>query len=393
MAMASRESDREPGRARVDRWRTSAEVLAAVRADPGLTRVELARRLALSSASATEVLARLRGTGWLCEHRAPVTGRGRPTTVVDPDPDGPQVIAVDLRHEDWTCAVAGLDGVPAVVRSGRHDPGRRPEVVLGVIARAVAELVAGPRPVVAVGVGAPAPVVGDAFAGATELEWESVDVHPLAAAAGGVPVLVDNDATLAGVAESRTGAAAGVATALYLTVEVGLGGVLVLDGLPQRGRAGSAGEFGHLPFGDPAHRCPCGATGCWGREVDGHALARHLQDPEPGDPRTYALDVLSRDDDAARAAVDAAARALGRGVAGLVNAHAPDTVVLGGLGTRLRAAPGFAIAYADGLMGFHRGDPCPVTDAVHGDDAALHGAAALALDHATSAEGLASLSP
>ena len=53
---ASTETGREPGRARVDRWRTKAEVLGEVRRRPGLTRVELARRLGLSSATVTETV-------------------------------------------------------------------------------------------------------------------------------------------------------------------------------------------------------------------------------------------------------------------------------------------------------------------------------------------------
>jgi predicted NBD/HSP70 family sugar kinase len=82
------------------------------------------------------------------------------------------------------------------------------------------------------------------------------------------------------------------------------------------------------------------------------------------------------------------AAALGRGVAGLVNAHDPDVVVLGGLAPRLRG-PAFDEAYRCGLMAYRRADPTPVRDAVHGDDAALYGAVALALDEVTSAEGLA----
>lgn len=387
----STEAERELGRAQTDRWRTSAEVLAAVRADPGLTRVELARRLALSSASATEVVGRLRELGWLTEHRAPVSGRGRPTTVLTPDPTGPCVVAVDIRHEEWTCALAGLDGLPTVIRHERRPPESRPAMladVVGAVAEAAAR--ARGRPV-AVGMAAPAPVVGDAFAPAPELGWDTVDVAVLGEAAGGVPVLVDNDATLAGLAEARTGAAVGVPSVLHLIVEVGLGGVLLLDGRPQRGRQGAAGEFGHLPFGDPSLRCPCGATGCWGREVDGHALARHLAEPMPADPHSYARAVLARTDASARASVETATRALGRGVGGLVNALDPDLVVLGGLGPALRAVPGFDDAYCAGLMGFHRSAAPPVVDARHGDDAALHGAAALALDDATSAEGLARL--
>ncbi|MEU8614015.1 XylR family transcriptional regulator, partial [Actinoplanes sp. NPDC048791] len=74
-----------------------------------------------------------------------------------------------------------------------------------------------------------------------------------------------------------------------------------------------------------------------------------------------------------------------------VNVHDPDMVTLGGLAAPLRAAAPdvFDTAYTDGLMAFHRGQPPPVVDAVHGDDGALHGAAILALDHVTSETALA----
>ncbi|MEJ2860471.1 ROK family transcriptional regulator [Actinomycetospora flava] len=386
---ASTETGREPGRARVDRWRTKAEVLGEVRRRPGLTRVELARRLGLSSASVTETVTRLRDAGWICEHRAPVQGRGRPTTTLEPAPDGPRVVAVDVRHEDWRVGLAGLDGRVTEVSSARHD--RDPGHVAAALRTAVADLAAGHR-TVAVGLAAPAPVSADGLVRATELAWDAVDLGPVVDALEGVPLRLGNDATLAGVAEARTGAAAGAATAVFLTVEVGLGGALLLDGLPHLGAHGQAGEYGHLPFGDPARPCSCGARGCWGPEVDGRALARRLGDPEPGDPRSYAVAVLERAAGGDPAAVDAvcgAAAALGRGIAGLVHVHDPDVVVLGGLARGLRAAPGFEEAYVRGLMAFRRDDPVPVLDALHGDDGALYGAAALALDHATSPEGLA----
>lgn len=388
---ASTETGREPGRARVDRWRTRSEVLGEVRRRPGLTRVQLAHRLGLSSASATETVTRLREAGWICEHRAPVSGRGRPTTTLEPAPDGPRVVAVDVRHEDWRVGLAGLDGRVTEVTSARHD--RDPEHVAAALCTAVAEIAAGHR-AVAVGLAAPAPVSDDGLVRATELAWDAVDLGAVAEALDGAPLRLGNDATLAGVAEARTGAAAGAATALFLTVEVGLGGALLLDGLPHLGAHGQAGEYGHLPFGDPARPCPCGATGCWGPEVDGRALARRLGDAEPDDPRSYAVSVLDRAAGGEAAAADAvcgAAAALGRGIAGLVHVHDPDVVVLGGLARGLRAAPGFDEAYVRGLMAFRRDDPVPVLDALHGDDGALSGAAALALDHATSPEGLADL--
>jgi predicted NBD/HSP70 family sugar kinase len=88
--------------------------------------------------------------------------------------------------------------------------------------------------------------------------------------------------------------------------------------------------------------------------------------------------------------VDRAAESLGRGIAGLVNALDPEVVTLGGLAAPLRvAAPGtFADAFADGLMTFRRAAPPPLRAAALGDDAALHGAAATALDAVLTEESL-----
>ena len=109
----------------------------------------------------------------------------------------------------------------------------------------------------------------------------------------GVRLLLGNDATLSGLAEARTGAARSATTALHLLVAEGIGGTLVVNGEPVAGAHGAAGEYGHIPFGDPAVVCPCGARGCWDLTVDGRALARHRGDSPPEDPVGYVHD-LSR---------------------------------------------------------------------------------------------------
>ena len=109
----------------------------------------------------------------------------------------------------------------------------------------------------------------------------------------GVRLLLGNDATLAGLAEARTGAARSAATALYLIVAQGIGGTLVVNGEPLTGAHGAAGEYGHIPFGDPKLVCPCGARGCWDLTVDGRALARHRGDEPPADPVGYVHDLVA----------------------------------------------------------------------------------------------------
>jgi predicted NBD/HSP70 family sugar kinase len=161
--------------------------------------------------------------------------------------------------------------------------------------------------------------------------------------------------------------------------------VLVVDGQPFTGAQGEGGEFGHMPFGSPELRCPCGATGCWDLEVDGRALARALGRRVPNDPRGYAARVLaaaSAGGAEEAAAVRTIAAALGRGTGALVNALDPDLVVYGGLAPDIhRVAPAALEAgFRDALMEHRRQQPPPIAASALGEDASLLGAAEQAFD-------------
>ncbi|MGW7684617.1 ROK family protein [Kribbella sp. NPDC054772] len=371
-------------------WQTASDVLTQVSRRPGITRAAVARALRLSTGSATEVTARLRDVHLLTEEPAPSRGRGRPTTVLRAHPEGPVVLALDLRQSSWRSAVVTLDGTLQEPQYKRHRS-RRAQVVLNNLRRAVeqAQEQYGAR-LQMVSLAVPGTVRDNHLMQAPTLEWAELDLAQVTAGTA-VPLLAGNDATLSGVAEARTGAAAGAGTAVHLIIEVGLGGTLLIDGVPAQGVSGAGGEYGHIPFGDRTRTCPCGARGCWDLEIDGRALARHLKQPMPDDPVAYTEEVLRRSDGAARDAVATVVAALGTGIAGLVNAHDPDVVTIGGLAIPLRAAAErtFDEAYRGGLMTFHRGSPPPVLPATHQLDGPLRGAAALALDQLTSEPAVA----
>jgi predicted NBD/HSP70 family sugar kinase len=354
-------------------------MLAAVHATPGLTRAEASRLLGMGSGAAAEVVGRLVAERLVSEGpSAPGGGRGRPTRPLIAHPEGPVVLAGIITHEAWRVDAVELGNVPLASVTGRHT-GDPASAVLADLARASGQLRDrfGGR-VRGLGIGAPGVVLDERYLDATSLGWTDVDLATL------WPdpefVIADNDATLAALAESTRGAAVHARLALHLRVDAGLGGAVVDEGRLVRGARGAGGEFGHLPMGDPTVRCPCGARGCWGTAVDGGALARLLGEPEPADPVTYARQVLARAgnrDGAARAAVVAAAEALGRGIAGLVNALDPDVVTLGGLGADLLAAAPDELdaACREGLMRFRRATPPPVVSARLGEDGPLTGAA------------------
>ncbi len=194
-----------------------------------------------------------------------------------------------------------------------------------------------------------------------------------------------NDATLAGVAESRRGASQGSFLSLHLLVEAGIGGGIIHEGKALDGHRGLAGEFGHLPFGDRDVECPCGLRGCWGTSVDGGALARLLGDGEPVSPVAYATQVLQRARTGSgpeSAALEAVAGELGRGIGALVNALDPEVVTLGGLAREISTfAPSILReSYQHGLMPVRRLRSPAILEAELGSAGPVIGAAEQAWD-------------
>lgn len=264
------------------RWFGAAQLIGLVRGEPGITRASAAQRLGIGTGGAADLVARLRRARLLDETPAPATRRGRPTAVLGAHPSGPLVLAADLRAGDWRLAIASLDGQPRVVAQAPNH-GNGPARLLSDMRDAITAVhQEEPERIGAVAVSV-AGTVSDARLGQfTTRGWTDVDPSVLTAdLPGGVPLLVGNDATLAGLAEARTGAARGATTALHLLVAVGLGGTLVVDGEPVTGAHGAAGEYGHVPFGNRKLLCPCGARGCWDLDIDGRALARELGEQPP----------------------------------------------------------------------------------------------------------------
>jgi predicted NBD/HSP70 family sugar kinase len=353
----------------------STELLRVAHAHPGVTRADAARLLGLGTGAATEIVARLSQASLLAEAPAAPSGaRGRPTTILTPHPAGPLVLAAAITFEGWRIDVVELGGGTLATVAGEHAGARWAEVSATVTAAVgVFRTRYGPR-LRALGVSVPGTISPGLRLDASNLGWHDVDLTILWP--GAEVFVAGNDATLAAAAESSRGAAAGAVVALHLRIEGGLGGAVVDHGRIMIGARGAGGEFGHMPFGDPAVGCPCGASGCWGTAVDGSALARLLGHPAPRDPVTFARRVIAAPDEPSRAAVRAVGTALGRGIAGLVNGLDADLVTLGGLGTDLLAAAPdeIATAYRAGLMTFRRAAPPLVLPAALGDDGPLAGA-------------------
>ncbi|MFL5863577.1 MAG: ROK family transcriptional regulator [Solirubrobacteraceae bacterium] len=359
-----------------------------MRRQPQPTRRDLARELSLASGAASDLVGRLRAARLVAERPAPAQGPGRPTTSLYAHPEGPVVLALDLRHGDWRLAACGIDGELELLAEGAHRATEAGAVVAQlreIVAQAAQSL--GGR-AVAVGVAVAGLVAGTRLLDAAVLHWRDVELSALGA---GLPLVAGNDATMAAVAEARLHPAA--RALLHLVVEIGIGGAFVLAGRPVQGAQGLAGEFGHLPIGDPNWVCGCGAHGCWGGLFDPGVVAAQLGEPEPDDAREWLRQLFETAEPSLteRRVRRGLAADLGRGTAGLVNALDPDAVTLGGLaGPLCDAAPAaFRRAFEAGLMNVHRCDAPEVVTGLAGENAVLVGVALAALDQLLDADRLA----
>jgi glucokinase len=211
-----------------------------------------------------------------------------------------------------------------------------------------------------------------------------------------LPVVVDNDANVAALAEARLGEP--YPNMVLITVGTGIGGGLVLDGQIYRGPTGLGAELGHIILNPDGPRCGCGNHGCFEAYASGTALTRMARDAADDDPdgliaRLGAEDgevtghtvvkAVQHGDETAKAVFARLGRWLGVGIASLANIFEVDAVVVGGglVETgELLLAPARAAAREYAYAPTARGIP-PVLPATFGADAGTIGAALLALEH------------
>ncbi|MBQ8109494.1 MAG: ROK family protein [Clostridia bacterium] len=180
----------------------------------------------------------------------------------------------------------------------------------------------------------------------TNLGWHDVPIIQEMAKYTDRPVFVDNDATVAGLAESVAGISAGVENSVFVTLGTGVGGGVVLGGKVFSGSHGVASEIGHMVTVVDGELCSCGMRGCWERYASATALireGRRLCKAKPGtallkavdgDAKAitakHVIDLAKAGDPDCAALFDRYAYHLAVGLVNLINLYDPEVIVLGG---------------------------------------------------------------
>lgn len=258
------------------------------------------------------------------------------------------MLGIDLGGTNLRAGLVKRDG-HVVARASLPLADRTPTAVIRQIVETVRHLQSssGER-AAAIGVGVAGlvePSSGTVLRSPNLPEWREVPLRDLLAREFNVPLALDNDANAQAVAEARLGAGRGHRHFVLLTLGSGVGGGLILEGKPFHGDRGFAGEVGHIVFDPEGPSCGCGGRGCWELYAASRAFALHasrLSGEEREDLlRAAGVDLADltpkisarlaeEGNGAALALWEMFGRALGIGIATLVNALDVMTFLIGG---------------------------------------------------------------
>jgi len=317
-------------------------VIDALRDEGLISRAEIARRTGLSRSTVSSLVSELQADGLVIERPEPAAAHGdqggRPPILLSFDASAGVAVGIDFDHHHVRVAVSDLSSRILAEREQELDTDHAAHEGLDAAAELVAELLAeagvDEARVIGAGMCLPGPVhrpTGVVGSTAILPGWVGVAAAEEMRRRLELPILVDNDANLAALAEAAFGAGRDAKDLVYLMISSGIGAGLVLNGRLYRGAEGLAGELGHVLVDADGPVCRCGNRGCLETVAGTDALAELLRRSHGDGLDGRAIVRLAREGDlGCRRVIADAGRAIGKAAATLVNVLNPELLIVGG---------------------------------------------------------------
>ena len=226
-------------------------------------------------------------------------------------------------------------------------------------------------------------------------EWKNLPLRRLLEDEARIPVRIDNDANTWAYGEGWTGAGRDARHFVLITLGTGVGGGVVIDGKIHRGHSGIAAEIGHTTIEPDGAPCECGGRGCLETIASAKGIIRMAREfisqgeesilAREGSPPFSSKDVFEAalaGDRLSLRVMDQVGRALGIGVANIINVLNPELVILGGGVSAARELFGPAMSEEIKRRAFSdHGKKTPVVPPRLGENSGILGAARLILEH------------
>jgi predicted NBD/HSP70 family sugar kinase len=328
-----------PSSSSAQRRANRARVVRALRERGALSRSALSE-VGLSRSTVTSVVEELATAGAIVEIASDQQARktGRPPTLVGLSGSLGVAVGIEIANGAIRAAICNtaqeLLRYDAVPMDDHTPPVSALKTASALVDQMLAQAGFSRSQVLGAGVAMPGPIQRRSGVNgrATTLKpWVNINPRTTAEHVLQMPLLVDNDANLAALAEITWGAARGLKDVAYIYSASGIGAGLVLNGALYLGANGTAGELGHTTIDENGLVCECGGRGCLNTLANANAITQNLWQSH-GDRLSIAdvITLAQAGDAGCRRVLADAGRHIGLAAANLYNLLDPELIVLGG---------------------------------------------------------------
>ncbi|MEW6106670.1 MAG: ROK family transcriptional regulator [Bacillota bacterium] len=234
-----------------------------------ISRAEIARISGLTRGTVSSLVDELIHDSFVKEIGTGTSAMGRKPIMLQLNAGAGVIVGVDLGVNYILIILADLRAQVLARKRLSISPEMGERRILEKMLDGIADILAGapstPRGLLGIGAGVPGLVEMEhgVLKFAPNLRWKNVPLKDLLQERFDVPVYVDNEANVGALGEKWFGAGQGIRHMVYLSVGVGLGAGIVVNGELYRGATGYAGELGHFTILPDGPVCGCGNRGCW----------------------------------------------------------------------------------------------------------------------------------
>lgn len=119
---------------------------------------------------------------------------------------------------------------------------------------------------------------------AVNIGWKDFHLKDKLQKLSNLPVVIENDANLAALAENWQGSGNDSNDVIFITLGTGVGGGIIVNGEILNGTNGTAAEIGHILVEPDGHLCNCGRVGCLETIASATGIVRQAMEQVANNP-------------------------------------------------------------------------------------------------------------
>jgi len=316
-----------------------------------LSRADLA---AMTKVAPSHVSVSIRGAlerGFLVERGFVPSNGGRPRVLLEANPGFAKLVGIDIGRFHTRIVATDFVGNVLDYKWFPTEPLKGKDHLLQAVHDEVKSSMTRFPGIAAIGIshsGVVDPRAGKVLFWPMVKGWQDTPIRQIFQDAHGLPVFIAGDGVRAmAITEQRFGHGRGLRNFVLVSVGMGIGSAIFVDGHVYVGRDGLAGELGHTTVDENGEICSCGNQGCLELYSSGPAIVGRvryelergvtssLSDEAGENPPPLSLEAIvaaarSRDRLSERVLSEAGTH-LGTALASMVNLLNPEKVILAGM--------------------------------------------------------------